>query len=59
MLCMDNGPESISLPLDEWTEKHVVKVGSILPGKLTQNDFIERLAEHTVQKHSIFICSER
>ena len=56
MLRMDNGPEFISLALAEWAEKHAVKLEFIQPGKPTQNAFIERF--NTVQKYSIFICSE-
>lgn len=35
MLRMDNGPESISLALTEWAERHAVKLEFIQPGKPT------------------------
>ncbi len=59
MLRMDNGPEFISLALAEWAKKHAVKLEAIQPGEPTQNAFIECVNRHTVQKYSIFICSER
>ncbi|ESG49573.1 transposase insK for insertion sequence element IS150 [Salmonella enterica subsp. enterica serovar Miami str. 1923] len=50
----ENGPEFISLALAEWAENHAVKRAFIQSGKPMQNT----LTEHTVQKYSIFICSE-
>ncbi len=59
MLRMDNGPEFISPALAGWAKIHAVKPEFIQPGKPTQNAFIEHFTGHTVQKYSIFICSQR
>lgn len=59
MLRMDNGPEFISLTLAEWAEIHAVKLEFIQPDKPTLNASLSVLTGHTVQKYSIFICSER
>ena len=37
----DNGPEFISLALDQWAEEHDVKLEFIQPGKPVQNCFVE------------------
>src|SRR5262249_40216247 len=37
----DNGPEFISLALDQWAEQHGVKLEFIQPGKPVQNCFVE------------------
>jgi putative transposase len=55
---MDNGPEFVSLALAEWAEQHAVKLEFIQPGGRTER-LLSALTEHTVQKYSIFICSER
>jgi len=41
-LCLDNGPEFISLTPAEWAEEHGVTLNFIQPGKPTQNSFVER-----------------
>ncbi|MGX9313260.1 IS3 family transposase [Pantoea ananatis] len=41
-LRMDNGPELVPLTLAQWAEEHRVMLEFIMPGKPTQNAFIER-----------------
>ncbi len=41
--CDNNGPELISRQFVDWCEKNKVAIKYILPGKLNQNAFIERL----------------
>lgn len=41
VLVLDNGPEMISLELDQWAYDNGVKLHFIEPGKPTQNAFIE------------------
>lgn len=38
----DNGPELLSRPLTEWSERHGVLLQHIQPGKPNQNAYIER-----------------
>lgn len=59
MLRMDNDPGFISLALVEWAEKNAVKLS--LPSRVSRRStlLLSALTEHTVQKYSIFICSER
>lgn len=40
-IVLDNGPEMISLVLDQWAYENGVKLHFIDPGKPTQNAFIE------------------
>lgn len=40
-IVLDNGPEMISLVLDQWAYENKVKLHFIEPGKPTQNAFIE------------------
>lgn len=42
MIRSDNGPEFVSNMLEQWAERHQVKLAWIEPGKPTQNAFIER-----------------
>jgi putative transposase len=41
-LCLDNGPELVSVALAEWAETHSIELDFIEPGKPTQNSYIER-----------------
>lgn len=41
VIVLDNGPEMISLALDQWAYENNVKLHFIEPGKPTQNAFIE------------------
>lgn len=41
-LRLDNGPEMISEALQEWADKHAVRLQFIQPGRPMQNGFIER-----------------
>lgn len=41
VIVLDNGPEMISLALDQWAYENGVKLHFIEPGKPTQNAFIE------------------
>lgn len=38
---MDNGPELVSLALEQWAEEHSVSVELIKPDQSTQNAFIK------------------
>lgn len=58
MLCMDNSPEFISLTLAEWAEKHAVKWNLSSRISRCRTLILSALTGHTVQKYSIFICSE-
>jgi putative transposase len=40
-IVLDNGPEMISLALDQWAYENGVKLHFIDPGKPTQNAFVE------------------
>lgn len=59
MLRIDNGPEFISLALAEWAEMHTENWS--LSSQVNRRRILSSnvLAGHTVQKYSIFICSER
>jgi putative transposase len=45
-LRIDNGPEFISMALDEWATRHGVKLDFIQPGKPTQNGHVESFNGH-------------
>ena len=42
MIHVDNGPEFISLALEEWCRKHAINLAYIQPGKPMQNGYVER-----------------
>jgi putative transposase len=42
MIRVDNGPEFISLALEEWCRKHTISLTFIQPGKPMQNGYVER-----------------
>jgi len=39
---MDNGPELVATPMEEWSKMHSIEFSYIQPGKLMQNAFVER-----------------
>jgi putative transposase len=45
-LRVDNGPEFISMALDNWTRQHGVKLDFIQPGKPVQNAHVESFNGH-------------
>jgi len=42
MIRVDNGPEFISLALEEWCRKNSINLTFIQPGKPMQNGYVER-----------------
>lgn len=40
-IVLDNGPELISRPLDQWADQHAIALGFIEPGKPEQNAVME------------------
>lgn len=56
LITCDNGPEFISLELDEWARKHGVKLYFIRPGRPTENGFIEsynaRVRDECLETHA-------
>ena len=48
---MDNGPEFISIALQQWAQEYEVNLCFIQPGKPTQNSYVERF--HKTYRHEI------